>query len=171
MPDSGLGKPSSLSPQALPSPSFGNSPPTFLLVATLFQPLVKLAITSSRPQNMWYVQSKPLAGSPLRPKNHGCHGTTLEMQGTWFSSQASLTGLAVSGVPAVSISATLSLRMRSLATSPARLGLLWLSFRITCTSYFLPPTLMPFLNAVFICSITHLSASPKGASGPVCGVT
>ena len=37
---SGFGKPSSLSPQALPSPSFGNRPPTFLLVVTDFQPLV-----------------------------------------------------------------------------------------------------------------------------------
>src|SRR3954469_6722200 len=62
--DSGLGKPRSLSPQALPSPSLGNSPPTFLLVVTVFQPLVKLAMTSSRPQNTWYVQLKPLAGSP-----------------------------------------------------------------------------------------------------------
>src|SRR6185295_19454022 len=99
MDDSGLGKPRFGSPQALPSPSFGNRPPTFLLVFTLFQPFVKFAMTSSRPQNMWYVYSKPFAGSPLRPKNHGCHGTTLEMHGTWFSSQASLTGFAVSGVP------------------------------------------------------------------------
>ena len=29
-----------ISPHALPSPSFGNRPPTFLLVATVFQPLV-----------------------------------------------------------------------------------------------------------------------------------
>src|SRR5512143_300449 len=112
MPASGFGKPSPLSPQALPSPSLGNRPPTFLLVCTLFQPLVKLAITSSRPQNMWYVHSKPLAGSPLRPKNHGCHGTTELTHGRPLSSQASLTGLAVSGVPAVSISATLSFRIR-----------------------------------------------------------
>ena len=114
---------------------------------------------------------KPFAGSPLRPKNHGCHGTTLDTQGTSFSSQASLTGLAVSGVPAVSTSATLSFRIRSLATSPARFGLLWLSFRMICTSCFLPPIAMPSFNAVFICSMTHLSASPNGASGPVCGDT
>src|SRR6185295_11234332 len=36
---SGFGKPSSLSPHALPSPSFGKRPPTCLLVVTLFQPL------------------------------------------------------------------------------------------------------------------------------------
>ena len=42
--------PSSLSPHALPSPSLGNRPPTFLLVATLFQPFVKFAMTSSSPQ-------------------------------------------------------------------------------------------------------------------------
>jgi len=59
----------------------------------------------------------------------------------------------------------------ALATSPARLGLDWLSFRMICTPYFLPPMLRPSLKAVFICSITHLSASPKGASGPVCGDT
>jgi hypothetical protein len=93
------------------------------------------------------------------------------MQGTSFSSHASLTGLAVSGVPAVRIRATLSLRIRSLATSPARLGLDWLSLSSTCTSYFLPPTMTPFFSAAFICSMTHLSASPKGASGPVCGET
>lgn len=114
---------------------------------------------------------KPFAGSPLRPKNQGCHGTTLEMHGTSLSSQASLTGLAVSGVPAVSTSATLSLRIRSFATSPARLGFDWLSFSTICTAYFLPPTLRPSLKAAFICSITHLSASPKGASGPVWGDT
>ncbi|MCY1377819.1 hypothetical protein D9M69_654120 [compost metagenome] len=107
----------------------------------------------------------------MRPKNQGCHGTTLEMQGTSLSSQASLTGLAVSGVPDVSTSATLSLRIRSLATSPARLGFDWLSLSTICTAYFLPPTLIPSLKAAFICSITHLSASPKGASGPVCGDT
>ncbi len=93
------------------------------------------------------------------------------MHGSSFSSQASLTGLAVSGVPAVRISATLSFRTRSLATSPARFGLLWLSLRRICTSCFLPPTTMPPLNAAFIWSMTHLSASPKGASGPVCGDT
>ena len=114
---------------------------------------------------------KPLAGSPLRPKNQGCQGTTLLMQGTSLSSQASLTGLAVSGVPAVSTSATLSLRIRSLATSPARLGLLWLSLSTISTACFRPAMEMPSLKAAFIWSITHLSASPNGASGPVCGLT
>ena len=130
-----------------------------------------MAMTSSRPQKKWYVQLKPLAGSPSRPKNHGCHGATLEMQGTSFSSQWSHTGLVVSGVDATSIRATLSLRIRSPATSPARFGLDWLSFTRICTGCFLPPTVMPSLNACRIRSMTNLSASPNGASGPVCGVT
>jgi len=44
------GKPRAGSPHALPSASFGNSPPTTLLVGTDFQRLVNTAITSSRPQ-------------------------------------------------------------------------------------------------------------------------
>ncbi len=114
---------------------------------------------------------KPLAGSPLRPKNHGCHGTTLEMHGTSFSSQASDTGFAVSGVPAVSTSCTLSLRIRSFATSPARFGFDWLSLSRIWIADFLPPTGIPALKAACIRSMTHLSASPNGASGPVCGET
>ncbi len=103
----------------------------------------------------------------MRPKNHGCHGTTVEMQGISLSSQASLTGFAVSGVPAVSTSATLSFRIRSLATSPARFGLLWLSLSTICTATFLPPRVRLPSKFARSCSITHLSASPNGASGPV----
>ena len=44
------GKPIAVSPQALPSASFGNSAPTDLLVATWLHMLVKTPITSSRPQ-------------------------------------------------------------------------------------------------------------------------
>jgi len=44
------GNPRAGSPQALPSPSFGNRAPTTLLVGTDFHRLVNTAITSSRPQ-------------------------------------------------------------------------------------------------------------------------
>ena len=71
---------------------------------------------------MWYVQSKPFAGSPLRPKNHGCHGTTLETHGTWLSSQASHTGFAVSGVPAVSDRVPSSLSDSDTEVSPPMLN-------------------------------------------------
>ena len=124
---SGPGKPRPLSPQALPSPSLGKRPPTVFFVCTDFHPATKFAITSSRPQKKWYVQSNPFCGSPLRPKNQGCQGTTVEMQGTSFSSLASQTGLAVSGVEETRTRSTLSFRIRSPATSPARLGLDWLS--------------------------------------------
>jgi len=52
---------------------------------------------------------------------------TVEMQGIPAASQASATGLVVSGVEETSITATLSRPMRSRATSPARRGLDWLS--------------------------------------------
>ena len=39
--------------QALPSVSFGQSAPTFLLVDTEFQMFVKTATLSSRPQKKW----------------------------------------------------------------------------------------------------------------------
>ena len=107
----------------------------------------------------------------MRPKNHGCQGTTVEMHGISFSSQASDTGFAVSGVDDTSIRLTLSLRMRSFATSPARFGFDWLSFWMILTGTFLPPISMPPANSLFICSIVNLSASPNGASGPVCGDT
>ena len=49
------GKPTCLSPQALPSPSLGNSPPTDLLVASWPHMLVNTAMTSSSPQKKWKV--------------------------------------------------------------------------------------------------------------------
>ena len=64
----------------------------------------------------------------MRPKNQGCQGTIVEMQGISLSSQASETGFAVSGVDETSIRSTFSFRIRSFATSPARFGLDWLSF-------------------------------------------
>ncbi len=53
---------------------------------------------SSRPQKKWYVQANGFFGSPLRPKNHGCHGATVVMQGTALASHWSDTGLVMSGV-------------------------------------------------------------------------
>ena len=68
-----------------------------------------------------------MSGSPLRPKNQGCQGATLEMQGTPLASHWSATGLVVSGVEATSIRSTLSALIRSPATVAARLGSDWLS--------------------------------------------
>ena len=107
----------------------------------------------------------------MRPKNHGCHGTTVETHGISFSSHASLTGFAVSGVPETSMMSTLSFRIRSFATSLARFGFDWLSFTRIDTGYCLPPIVMPPFSAVCICWIVKRSASPNGASGPVCGDT
>jgi len=50
---SALGKPMLASPQALPSASFGNRPPTTLLVGALFHSAMKAAIASSSPQKKW----------------------------------------------------------------------------------------------------------------------
>src|SRR5882672_3025123 len=105
------------------------------------------------------------AEEPRLPRRHGGNA------GISFSSQASDTGLVVSGVDDTSIRSTLSFSMRSFATSPARFGLDWLSFWMICTATFLPPRSTPPANNLFICSMMNLSASPNGASGPVCGDT
>src|SRR5215510_13366205 len=47
------GKPSFGSPQALPSPSLGNRPPTILLVGSAPHMLVNTAMMSSSPQKKW----------------------------------------------------------------------------------------------------------------------
>ena len=59
--------------------------------------------------------------------NYGCHGATVEMQGTSSISHCVATGLVVSGVEATSIRSTLSPTISSLATSAARFGFDWLS--------------------------------------------
>ena len=56
------------------------------------------------------------SGLAPRPKYHASHGTTVEMHGTPAASQASETGLTVSGVEVASIRSTLSPLIRSLAT-------------------------------------------------------
>ena len=55
------------------------------------------------PQKKWNVDPNGAFGSPLRPKNHVCHGTIVEMHGTPRRSHASDTGLTVSAVAATSI--------------------------------------------------------------------
>src|SRR2546422_2597548 len=69
----------------------------------------------------------PFAGSPPRPKNHGCHGAIDETHGISFSSHWSATGFVVSGVDATSIRSIFPFRMRSDATSAVRFGFDWLS--------------------------------------------
>ena len=76
---------------------------------------------SSIPQKKWNVEPNGAFGSPLRPKNHVCHGTIVEMHGTPRRSHASDTGLTVSAVAATSISATPA-SIRSPATAAARSG-------------------------------------------------
>ena len=56
---------------------------------------------------------------PPRPKNHGCHGQTLETHGVPLASHWSDTGFVVSGVLDTSMRSTLSDRMRREATSAA----------------------------------------------------
>ncbi len=63
---------------------------------------------SSSPQKKWYVHLNGFAGSPLRPKNQGCHGASDEMHGTPFASHVSETGFVMSGVSPTSIRSMLS---------------------------------------------------------------
>ena len=69
----------------------------------------------------------PFFGSPLRPKNQGCQGATVEMHGTPFASHVSDTGFVMSGVSLTRIMSTLCLRIRSWATVAAR-------FELDCAS-------------------------------------
>jgi len=104
--------------------------------------------------------------------NHDCHGATDETHGTPLASQASDTGLVVSGVPATRTMFTLSSRMSWFATVAASASVDWLSLRMIWTSYFLPATVMPFFPKYeFIVPITNESAWPNSASDPVSGVT
>src|SRR6266704_4664588 len=59
--------------------------------------------------------------------NQGCHGATVEMQGTSSISHCVETGFVVSGVEATSIRSILSWTIKSFATCAARLGFDWLS--------------------------------------------
>jgi hypothetical protein len=63
-----------------------------------------------------------LPGLAPRPKYQASHGTIVEMHGTPAASQASETGLTVSGVDVVSIRSILLPLIRSLATAAPRAG-------------------------------------------------
>ena len=80
-----------------------------------------------------YVQLNLVPGLPPRPKNHGCHGVTVETQGMPAASHWSLTGFDVSGVEDTSIMWMPLFWMRSPATSAARLESDWLS-RLTIST-------------------------------------
>jgi hypothetical protein len=95
----------------------------------------------------------------------------MEMQGTPERSQASATGLVVSGVELTSIRSILSPVMRSTATSPAHSGSDWLSLTRISTGWARPPISRPSLNACWTLEMTKLSASPKANSAPLCGLT
>ena len=69
-----------------------------------------------------YLNGTGLAGSACRPKNHACHGTTVERHGTPCASQIWATGLVVSGVEVVTIRSAPSWRISSWATCDARPG-------------------------------------------------
>src|SRR4029079_18475355 len=104
---------------------------------------------SSRPQKNRYVQVKPLAGSPLRPKKYGCHGQLVARHGVSLTSAWSDTGLVVSGVPDVTSRSTLSDRINSEATSAARLPLDWLSLETMSTLWVWPPLCRPWARISF----------------------
>ncbi len=93
------------------------------------------------------------------------------MQGIPAASQASATGLVVSGVEETSIRLTWSRSIRSRATSPARAGLDWLSLTRISTGWARPPSSIPSLNARLAPSMTKVSASPKPNRGPLWGET
>ena len=103
--------------------------------------------------------------------NQGCHGATVEMQGTSSISHCVETGLVVSGVEATSIRSILSWTIRSLATWAARFGFDWLSLTTTSTGTVALPSLIPALVASLKFAMMKLSASANAASGPVCGLT
>src|SRR5262245_11559309 len=120
---------------ALPSESLGHMTPTFLFVDTCGHRWVYAEWKCSTPKQKWYVylNASFWSGVASRPKYHACHGTTVEMQGTPAASQASATGLTVSGVDVVSMRSTPSPLMRSFATWAERCGLDWLSLSMIST--------------------------------------
>ncbi len=94
------------------------------------------------------------------------------MHGTALASHWSETGLTVSGVEDASTRSTPSWLMSSAAASPAR----WASDALSLTRISTPCSTPPMVSGfsakcASIWSSTNASASPKAASGPVCGVT
>jgi hypothetical protein len=127
-------------------------------------------MTSSSPQKKWAVQRNGLAGSPPRPMNHGCQGVTVDRHGTPRRSHRSETGLVVSGVDDTSMRSTPP-SMRSPATVAARCASHWLSLTAMSTPWRNRPRRRPCSKWSRIRPTTKLSASPKPASEPVCGLT
>src|SRR5580698_1546609 len=92
------------------------------------------------------------------------------MQGTPLSSHWSATGLVVSDVDDAIMMSTLSLLMRSAATSDARFGFDWLSLLMIWTGCLSPATTMPSPKTLLTPAATHFEGSPNAAIGPVSGV-
>src|SRR3981081_1495381 len=90
---------------ALPSASLGHNTPTFLLVVTCGHRWVYALKNCSTPKQKWNVNLKGegCPGLAPRPRYQASHGTTVEMHGTPAASQASETGLTVSGVEVASM--------------------------------------------------------------------
>src|ERR1700730_1420369 len=114
---------------ALPSASFGHMTPTFLFVVTSGQRFVYARKNCCTPKQKWkeYLNGEGWPGFAPRPKYHASHGTTVETHGTPAASQASETGLTVSGVEVVSMRSTFWPWIRSLATWALVAGVDWLS--------------------------------------------
>src|SRR5438477_13038420 len=93
------------------------------------------------------------------------------MQGTPAASDASDTGLTVSGVEVASMRSTFGPWIRSLATWAATDGVDWPSLLMISTEYFLPPIVSPSTNALRARLITYGSGSPNPAAAPVIGLT
>ena len=108
----------------MPSASFGNMTPTFLLLGTCFHSERYNPANCAPPKAKWYVHLKGegCPGFPPRPKYQASQGITVERQGTPAASQASATGFTTSGVEVTSIKSILSSLMRDLASWPARAG-------------------------------------------------
>ena len=153
---------------ALPSGSFGNMPPTTLFVSIRFHMGTKHPPNASTPKKNIVVNlnGTGLAGSACRPKNHACHGTTVDRHGTPCVSHTVATGFVVSGVELVTIRSAWSCRISSRATSDARFGSDWVSFTTMSTLYVLLPTVKPFVYASVarIRSTTKLSPEANPAS-------
>ena len=87
-------------------------------------------------------------GFAPRPKYQASHGITVERHGTPAASQASATGLMVSGVETASIRSTLSLLISDFASWLARDGSDWVSLSRMVTSYVFPPMGKPLARAL-----------------------
>jgi hypothetical protein len=164
-------KPVAGSPQAFPSGSSGHSAPHRRLLSISSHMSMKTAWTSSRPQKKWYVQRNRDTVEAPRPKNHACHGATVEMQGTPRSSQTSPTGFVMSGVDETRTRSTCSWSMKSVAAAAAAIGSDSVSRCRIWTGLTPAPVVSPAAaKCASSADTTKASASPNGARLPVCGV-